>query len=387
MPYDVAVVGLGAMGSAALWQLAKRGVRAVGLDRYEPPHALGSTHGHTRIIREAYFEHPLYVPLVKRAYLLWDALAKSSGDELFRATGGLMLGPEDGTLVRGALQSAREHDLKYELVDAAEVRRRFPALTPPAGDVGVVEPRAGVLFPERGVRAMLDAARSAGAEIRTGSQVTGWRADAEGVSVETASGSVRAAYLILAAGAWMPRLVPELAHALSPMRQLGNWFVPLAHPELFKADRLPVLLWEHARDRFFYSLPDVGEGLKASIHHEGRLVDPDAPRDPVTAAETEEVRALIRRLMPDGAGPVRETSTCLYTNTPDGHFAIGAHPAHANVIIASPCSGHGFKFAPAIGELLADLALMGATDFDISPFALPRLWREADPHTTPHASA
>ena len=387
MPYDAAVVGLGAMGSAALWQLAARGVRAVGLDRYEPPHAHGSTHGHTRIIREAYFEHPLYVPLVQRAYGLWDALERWSGAELFRSTGGLMLGPAEGTLVRGALQSAREHRLRYELVDAGEVRRRFPALTPPAGDMGVIEPRAGVLFPERGVRAMLDAARAAGAEVRTGSQVTGWRAHADGVTVTTAAGDVRAARLILAAGAWMPRLVPEMAHALSPMRQLGHWFVPIAHAELFRADRLPVMLWEHAPDRFFYSLPDVGEGLKASIHHEGRLVDPDDERDPVTAAETEDVRGLVRRLMPDGAGPVRETSTCLYTNTPDGHFAIGAHPAHANVFIASPCSGHGFKFAPAIGELLADLALEGGTGFDLAPFAIPRLWRQPDPHTTPQATA
>jgi sarcosine oxidase len=387
MPYDAAVVGLGAMGSAALWQLARRGVRVVGLDRYEPPHAHGSTHGRTRIIREAYFEHPLYVPLVQRAYAMWDALERASGVELFRATGGLMLGPEQGTLVRGALASARTHRLSHELVDAREVRRRFPALTPPAGDVGVVEPRAGVLFPERGVQAMLDAARAAGAEVRTGTTVTGWRADADGVTVATAGGDVRAARVILAAGAWMPRLVPELAHALSPMRQLGHWFLPAAHPELFRADRLPVMLWEHAPERFFYSLPDVGDGLKASIHHEGRLVDPDDARDPVSPAETEEVRALIRRLMPDGAGTVRETSTCLYTNTPDGHFAIGAHPVHSNVIIASPCSGHGFKFAPAIGEILADLALAGGAAFDLTPFALPRLWRRLAPHTTPHATA
>ena len=375
MPYDVAVIGLGAMGSAAVWQLARRGVRVVGVDRFAPPHPAGSTHGHTRIIREAYFEHPLYVPLVKRAYGLWDELAKSSGDELFRATGGLMLGPPQGTLVAGALRSAKEHGLAHELVDAREVARRYPALVPAAGDVGVIEPRAGVLFPERGVRAMLDAAHELGATTGTGVRVLTWRAEPNGVTITTTDGEVTAARAIFVAGAWMGALVPALAPSLSVMRQLGHWFVPRAHRERFRADRLPVMLWEHAADRFFYSIPDVGDGLKASIHHEGRAVDPDAPRAPVTPAETAQIRALLERLMPDGAGRVRETSTCLYTNTPDGHFAIGRHPDHANVVLASCCSGHGFKFAPAVGGLLADLVLDGGTAFDLSPFALSRLWR------------
>ena len=381
MPYDVAVIGLGAHGSAALWQLARRRVRAVGIDRWAPPHDRGSTHGRTRIIREAYFEHPLYVPLVQRAYALWDELARASGAVLFRRTGGLMLGPETGTLVAGALRSARTHGLDYELVDAREVARRYPALTPPGTDVGVIEPRAGLLFPELGVRTMLDAARAAGADTVLGAHVTDWRAGPGEVRITTDGGEIVAARAIIAAGAWMPKLVPELAPSLAVMRQLGHWFAPRAHAERFTADRLPILLWEHAPDRFFYSLPDVGDGLKASIHHEGRLVDPDAPRDAVTPAETAQILELLQRLMPDGAGPVRDTSTCLYTNTPDGHFAIGAHPAHAHVILASPCSGHGFKFAPAIGEVLADLVLDGRTGFDLTPFALPRLWRPGVPHT------
>lgn len=385
--YDVVVVGLGAMGSAALWQLARRGVRAIGLDRFTPPHDAGSSHGHTRIIREAYFEHPLYVPLVQRAYHLWDLLARASHAELFRPTGGLMLGPASGTLVTGALRSAREHRLAHELVDAREVRRRFPALAPSAGDVGVIEPRAGLLFPERGVAAMLAAARAHGAVVRTGSRVLAWRAEGAGVTVSTDAGEVRAARAVIAAGAWMPALVPEIAASLTTARQLAHWFEPAAHAERFRADRLPVLLWEHAPERFFYSLPDVGDGLKASIHHEGRVVDPDASREPVSLAETAEIRALVTRLMPDGAGPLRQTGTCLYTNTPDGHFAIGVHPDHAQVVLVSACSGHGFKFAPTVGELLADLALDGACDVDLTPFALSRLWRRSTPHTTPGAPA
>jgi sarcosine oxidase len=382
-PYDIAVIGLGAMGSAALWRCARRGARVAGLDRYAPPHALGSSHGRTRIIREAYFEHPLYVPLVQRAYALWDELAHETSAELFRRTGGVMLGPPDGSLVMGALRSAREHGLAHELVDAAEVRRRYPAIAPPRGAVGVLEPRAGLLFPERCVASALAAAHTRGAELRAGERVLSWRADGSGITVRTESGELRASRLIIAAGAWMGSFVPELDASLTPMRQLGHWFTPARHPELFRADRLPVLLWEHARERFFYSLPDVGDGLKASIHHEGRVADPDAPREGVTAAETAQIAALVERLMPGGAGAVRETATCLYTNTPDGHFAIGLHPAHPNVVIASPCSGHGFKFAPAIGELLADLALDGATGFDLAPFAISRLWRRPSPHTTP----
>ncbi len=385
-PYDVAVVGLGAMGSATLWQFAKRGVRAVGIDRFAPPHLHGSTHGHTRIIREAYYEHPLYVPLVRRAYTLWDELAAETRTRLFLATGGLMIGDEQGTLVRGALRSARDHGLDYELIGAADVRRRFPALTPPDGHVAVHEPRAGLLFPELAVTTMLGLAAAAGAEVRTGARVTGWTPGAGGFTVATDRGDVTAARVVLAPGAWMGSLVPELAASLTPTRQMGHWFEPRAHPELFRADRLPILLWEHAAERFFYSLPDAGDGLKASIHHEGRPVDPDAPREAVTDAETASLLEIMRRLMPDGAGRVREMSTCLYTNTPDGHFAIGRHPEHPEVIIASPCSGHGFKFAPALGELLAGLTLGEPPRFDIELFRLDRLWHAADPHTTPPAA-
>ena len=234
---------------------------------------------------------------------------------------------------------------------------------------------------------MLRAARALGAEVCTERRVDSWRASGGAVVLETSDGEMRASRAILAAGPWMPALVPELANGLAPTRQLGHWFEPRAHPELFKWDRLPVLLWEHAAERFFYSLPDVGEGLKASIHHEGRPLDPDAPREPVTPEETALVRALVGRLMPDGDGRVRETSTCFYTNTPDGHFVIGRHPAHENVVLASPCSGHGFKFAPAIGEILASLSLEGSSAFDLAPFAPARLWSGRAPHTTPQANA
>ena len=374
------------MGSATLWQLARRGVRAVGIDRWEPPHAQGSTHGRTRIIREAYFEHPLYVPLVKRAYQMWDELARASGERLFLATGGLMLGPEAGPLVQGALLSARTHHLEYELVDAREVARRFPALTPPTADVGVVEPRAGLVFPELGVRTMLAAARAAGAELRTGARVQAWSATSRGVTISTDRGEISAARVVIAAGAWIGDLVPQMAPSLTVTREMGHWFAPRAHAERFRGDRMPILLWEFEPARYFYSLPDDGDGFKASIHHEGRAIDPDAARDAVTDAETAQVRALVERLMPDGSGKLLDRNTCLYTNTPDEHFAIGAHPAHAQVTIVSACSGHGFKFAPAIGELVAQLALGGGSTFDISPFALARLWRSEAPHSAPRVT-
>jgi sarcosine oxidase len=376
---DVLVVGLGAMGSSAAYHLAARGARVVGVDRYAPPHTHGSTHGRTRIIREAYYEHPVYVPLVQRAYMNWASLERESECTLFRKTGGLMVGPPEGVLVAGARRSAREHGLAHEELSATEIRRRFPGFAPADDMVGLLEPRAGVLFPELCVEANLSCARRRGAELHTGERVITWRAEADGVVVTTDRTTYRAGRLILSAGPWIGTLVPELHLSLEIERQLFHWFDPAAHREWFDADRSPIAIWEYDTDRLVATFPDVGHGVKIGVHHEGELVDPDGPRRPVAPDETQAVRALLRRLLPDAAGRLLATATCLYTNTPDHHFLIDVHPDHPQVILASPCSGHGFKFSSAIGEILADLALTGATDFDLSPFRLrPRTADDAN---------
>jgi len=368
---DVVVVGLGAMGSAVARALARRGQRVVGLDRFSPPHSLGSSHGRSRIIREAYFEHPAYVPLVQRAYELWAELEEESGRPLWRLTGGLMAGPPDGVLVRGARRSAEVHGLPFEDLSAAEIARRFPAFAPEPGMVGVLEPRAGVLFPEACIEAALKSAFRAGAELHVDDEVQAWRADGGAVEVRSASGSWSAGRLVIAAGAWLPRLLPDLP--LTVARQVLHWFEPLRDEAVFAPEVCPISLWEVEHGRIFYAFPDLGDGVKAAIHHEGERTDAEHVRRDVTDDDEAAVRSLVERLVPAAAGRRRESCVCLYTNTPDHDFLIDRHPGHEQVFIVSPCSGHGFKFSPVIGEIVADLVTGGASRFDLRPFSLSRL--------------
>ena len=366
--FDVIVVGLGAMGSAAAYHLTRQGRRVLGLDRFSPPHALGSSHGQTRIIREAYFEDPRYVPLVQRAYELWTALEREAERRLLLETGGLMIGRPDSTVVRGARRSAETHGLRHELLAAAEVRRRFPALRPDDDMVAVWEPRAGILIPEACVAAHLAMARRHGATLRVDEPVLRWEPDGGGVRVASAQGVYAAGQLVLSAGSWLTSLLPDLALPLTVERQPLYWFEACRNAASFTPERLPIHLWEHAPQRYLYGFPDLGDGVKVARHHEGRLTDPDAVDREVHAEEVEAMRGLVRRYVPDADGPLRSTAVCLYTNTPDDHFLIDRHPAHEQVVVASPCSGHGFKFASAIGEALAELLSEGRTRLDLSLF-------------------
>lgn len=368
----VIIVGLGAMGSAAAYHLARRGVRVLGFDRWAPPHANGSSHGRSRIIREAYFEHPLYVPLVRRAFENWDALERESGRRLYTRTGALMLGAAGSTVVAGTRASAREHGLAVEELSAAELARRFPAWHPPADTLGVVEARAGVLAPEAAVAAHLDLAGRAGAELRVNEPVLSWRAAAGGVEVTTNTGVHRADRLVLSAGAWTGGLVRELDLPLVVERNVMFWFRPVRRAAWYAPERFPVFLHEYAPGRFWYGLPDLGDGVKVAFHHGGETVDPDAARRPASAAEIAAMRALVRPLLPDLDGPPVESAACVYTDTPDSHFVVDVHPRHPEVVIASPCSGHGFKFSSVIGEILADLAVGERPPFDLTPFRLGR---------------
>jgi monomeric sarcosine oxidase len=346
--YDAIVVGLGAMGSTVAFEVARRGKRVLGIDRFEPPHTLGSTHGKSRIIREAYFEDPGYVPLVARAFEKWGEIESLSGRRIFERTGGLMLGPPDGRLVSGALASAKEHRLQHEVLDARQVMERVPGLRGMADMIGVFEPRAGVLQPEGAVTACLELARQFGATIATNERVVGWEQRDRGLRVTTEQRTYECERLIIAAGAWTSALVPDLAVHLSVERQVQHWFRPAAPM------RTPIIMCEYAPGRFWYSIPDRGEGIKVAIHHEGSTVDPETVDRTVGAEEVAYVRALLRTYMPAADGPLIESSVCLYTNTPDERFLVGRHPAHPNVEIVSACSGHGFKFASAIGEIVAE---------------------------------
>lgn len=372
MNYDLAIVGLGAMGSAAAFHLARRGARVIGFDGERPPHTLGSAHGRSRIIREAYFEHPAYVPLVQRAYELWTDLERQWGRTLFIRTGGLMCGPEAGIIVGGTLRSVREHGLAHELLEAADIRRRFPALAPADDWVGVLEPRAGMLSPEECVAAHLELAARAGAELYFGEAVLSWDEAAGGLEVRTAGRRIVARKVIVAAGAWLPGLAPELRATLEIERQMMHWFAPARDAGLLRPERCPIALWEWEPNRLVATFPDTGDGVKIGVHHGGEITTPEAVRRTTSAAEDASAHGLLARLIPSAAGRQMESRVCLYTNTRDHHFLLDNHPGSQNVIVASPCSGHGFKFAAAIGEVLADLSLEGGSRFDLSLFAFAR---------------
>ncbi len=370
--YDIIIAGLGAMGSAAAYHLTKRKLRVLGIDRFTPPHDFGSSHGQTRIIREAYFEHPVYVPLVQRAYELWAELEEETHQKLFQQTGGLMIGPPDGVLVGGAKHSADVHHLPYEILTTADVRDRFPAFRQTEEMDGLWEPRAGILFPEKCIEAHLDLAKNYGAELHVEEEVTAWQSDGEGVLVTTSKGSYRAARLLLTAGAWMSTLLRDLHISLTVKRQILLWFKPAANIENFSPERFPIFILEYGADQHFYGFPDLGSGVKIAIHHQGETADPDNLRRKVDPEEVEKVRELIRRFIPDADGVLLNTAVCIYTNTPDFHFLIDKHPKYPQVMIASPCSGHGFKFSSAIGEVLADLLITEKSRFDLSMFKSKR---------------
>jgi sarcosine oxidase len=366
--YDVVIAGLGAMGSAAALHLARRGVRVLGLDRYTPPHAQGSSHGDSRIIREAYFEHPAYVPMVQRAFELWDELEQVSGATLLVQTGGLMIGRPDSALVMGARRSADEHGLSYELLSARDVRAQYPALTPERDMVAIREPRAGVLFPEACISAMLGEARAHGAALWFDEPLEAWSVEGTGVRVSTARGEYHARRLIVAAGAWTRGLLPGLDLPLQVERQVLHWFEPAGHAESFRVGRCPIHLWQFDGRRLFYGFPDLGRGVKAAFHHDGAVTTIDDVRRVVDPEDVEAVRAVLRRFAPGADGPLRASVVCVYTNTTDEHFWIDRHPQLDQVIIASACSGHGFKFAPVIGEILADMVQDKPSRFDLQLF-------------------
>jgi sarcosine oxidase len=369
--YDAIVLGLGGMGSAAACHLARRGKRVLGLEQFTAAHDRGSSHGRSRIIRQSYIEGPQYVPLLLRAYELWRELELQTGKELLRITGGLMIGRPESATVAGSLASAREHGLPHEIVDAAGLRRFHP-FTPRDDEVALFDPAAGALFPEACILAHLGIAANRGADLRFETAVTGWRIAGDGVEVEAAGERFHADRLIVTAGAWAGKLLADLGLPLLPERNLLSWFWPQEHVERYRSDQLPVFIWEkpgHA----FYGLPILREeGVKVGFHHSGIVANPDRLDRRVDRLEIAAIRACLRESIAGLDGEPELTAVCMYTNTPDEHFAVGLHPRHPQVAIAAGFSGHGFKFASVMGEILAGLALDGRTHHPLAAFRLDR---------------
>lgn len=378
MDADVIVLGLGGMGSAAAAHLATRGARVLGLERFTPAHAFGSSHGESRIIRMAYFEHAAYVPLLRRAYQLYDDLNREDPG-LFVRTGGLMLGQPDSVTVAGSLGSARQWGLAHELLDAEQLRRRFPALRPEHDTVGLYEPTAGFVRPERTVLAHLARAKAAGAQLRYGEPALRWHADSAGVTVRTAHQEYRSEHLVVTAGAWSPRLLADLNLPLVVERQVLYWFRP-SRAELFDAKVFPVFIWQDAAGLQLYGFPDLGDGtVKVSFFRHGTPTDPDTLDRDIHPEEIDVVRAALNQHVPAAAGDFVRGAACMYTTTPDQHFVIGRHPQQQRVIVAAGFSGHGFKFTPVVGEIIADLALQASTNHPIELFSPPRFGSAGPP--------
>ncbi len=367
----ILVIGAGGVGSAAMWRLAQRGVRVLGIDRFPPPHDRGSSHGQTRIIRQAYFEHADYVPLLLESYRLWEELENQAGCELKRETGLLEVGSAQGNVVPGVLAAAKQHGLAVENVNAAEIGRRWPSFRLPENLVSVFEPRAGLLHAERCVSACLDAAQRAGAELVSGVEVLDWSADND-IVVRTSGGEFKAARLIIAAGAWAGGLLGGLGVPLEVRRKPMMWFA--SSDSRTKADAgFPCFLFE-LPSGVFYGFPEIDRrGLKAAEHSGG-----DGVTDPLTVdrrlreSDQAPVTAFLRAHVPCVRAPCTEYSVCLYTMSPDGNFVVDRHPHDPRVAFAAGLSGHGFKFTPILGQALAELAIDGQATLPIEFLSLRR---------------
>jgi sarcosine oxidase len=361
--FDVIVVGVGGLGSAAVFHLARSGLRVLGIERFGVPNEQGSSHGVTRIIRLAYYEDPSYVPLARRAYELWRELEQVAGEQLLHTTGSVDAGPADSFVFEGSVRSCVEHGLEHEVIDGAEVNRRFPGYRLPADSMAVFQPDGGFLLPERCITAHVDAARATGAEVRTSERVLEWEAVPDGVRVTTDRATYEAERIVLAAGAWEGELtgLPVVAE-----RQVLAWLDPL-RPELFSPERFPVfnLVVEEGR---YYGFPVFGiPGFKfGRYHHLEEEGDPDVLDREPRRRDEQVLREFAERYFPDGAGPTSSLKACLFENTPDEHFLLGLHPEHDNVILAGGGSGHGFKFASVIGEIVGQLARGESPQLDIS---------------------
>ncbi|WP_122088386.1 N-methyl-L-tryptophan oxidase [Halalkalicoccus subterraneus] len=370
--YDDIVIGVGGMGSATSYQLAKRGRDVLGLERYDIPHAMGSSHGVSRIIRLAYYEHPSYVPLIRRAYELWDEIQTRHGEQLLFETGSIDAAPEDDPLFEGSLRSCEEYDIDHEVLTGAEVNERYPGYDIPDEHMAVYQPNGGYVLSERAIVAHVMAAQNEGARIQARERATDWRPEGDGVRVTTDRGEYTADNLVIASGAWAAKHVEALDGLAIPQRQVLAWLQP-QKPKQFMPENFPVWNLQVEEGRF-YGLPTVKvPGFKFGRYmHREQDVDPDEMNRQPEPEDERLLREFAENHFPQGTGPTMQLATCMFTNTPDEHFVIDRHPEHPQVVFGAGFSGHGYKFASVIGEVLADLASDGRTDHPIDFLSLAR---------------
>jgi sarcosine oxidase len=371
--FDVIVVGLGAMGSSTAYHLAKRGAKILGLEAFTPAHEKGSSHGESRIIRQAYFENPAYVPLVLRAYELWDQLEAESNEDLLNITGGVAIGPLQGGLITGCLKSAERYGLEHDLFDANEMNRRFPQFALAEDEVAFYEPKAGYLRPEECIRQHLSLASKRGADLRFEEPVLSWTASesGDGVSVVTEKETYQAKSLVISVGPWTNEFVRSLPVSLIVSRRVMFWLKPTTQHSAFDKRVFPIFLWEPEQGPLFYGFPRTSEAgdPKVAIHSGNEDCTPSTIDRSIHPRDIAAIRSAIKFRIPALNGEVSHAATCMYTMTPDKHFIIDAHPRHPQVSIAAGFSGHGFKFSSVVGEILSDLAMTRNTSSDIALFS------------------
>jgi len=375
--YNVAVVGLGAMGAHTVQQLAARGLRVIGIERFGPLHDKGSSHGDSRLIRLGYFEDPAYVPLLRRAYTNWRALEARSREALLTITGVLQIGAPDGKVIAGVLDSCRTHGVAHELLDADAVHTRFPAFAMRPGDAAVFEPEGGFLRPERAITAALKLAGADGAVLHFNERVTAIEPDDAGVTIVSDAGSYRVGKVVVAAGSYVNGLLPALKPYAKPIKQVVGWY-PSRDVLATQLGRMPGFLVDEGEGGTWFGFPDLGEGVKTGKHHHFfEEIDPEAPNPPVNDADRAVNDDFMARRMPGVVPTGSRFITCRYTMLPGEDFLIDFLPGEKRIIVSSPCSGHGFKFASVIGEILADLAAEDGTDLPIGLFSFEAMQRRA----------
>jgi sarcosine oxidase len=380
MSYDVIVLGLGAMGSSAALHLAERGSRVLGIEQFTAAHELGSSHGGSRMIRQAYFESPEYIPLVLRAYELWRKLERDTDTRLLNITGGLNIGSKDGELVHRTIAASQQHAIPFEVLEGNAINKRFPVIVPRSGDAAVYETNAGYLFPEECIRAHLKTAERAGAELRFEETVLSWSAEEDRVEVRTSKGTYSAGHLVITAGPWANQALGGV-FPLRVTRQVMAWIQPTTGVTPFLPERFPVFLCEDPMGGFpGYGFPAIDGpegGIKAAIHGSDVVCTPETLDRGIHEADVQRIVKNLKMRIPALDGAVVRAKTCMYTVSPDEHFVIGVHPAFRSCAVACGFSGHGFKFASVVGEILADLATNGTTVHPIELFSPLRFGRDS----------
>ena len=370
---DVIIIGLGAMGSATSMFLSHNGIKVIGFDSYSPPHEFGSSLGHTRVIREAYHEGTTYVPIVQRAYEIWLEMNENSKVPIIETYGGLLIGRKTGD-IENALKSANKYDIPIKKMTTDEISQKFSVLNPPKEYIGLLESRGGAVFVENSINHMLNTALNNGSIHKYNERVVRWSKKSNYYLVETNLGNYKTEKLVFSSGAWITKLIPTLKLPIKIERQVLFWFSPRKNPDKFKSINLPNSGWDLDNGLSFYTMPNLeNRGFKVAMHHNGEFVDPDTLIRESNDSDLKMVRGFLEEYIPDGNGELIDSKVCMYTDTPDQDFLIDSHPDDENIIICSPCSGHGFKFTPAIGEICSSLIINNSTNFDLDKFSLERL--------------